>query len=72
MAYFFAAMELSSLDQIIFGLYIIGVIIFGIWIANRDRNATSSDYFLASRSLPWWAVGGSLIASNISTEPFIP
>ncbi|MEO0787212.1 MAG: sodium/solute symporter [Bacteroidota bacterium] len=68
MAYFFAAMELSSLDQIIFGLYIIGVIIFGIWIANRDRNATSSDYFLASRSLPWWAVGGSLIASNISTE----
>ncbi|MEM6396736.1 MAG: sodium/solute symporter [Bacteroidota bacterium] len=61
-------MELSSLDQIIFSAYIIGVIIFGVWIANRDKNATSSDYFLASRSLPWWAVGGSLIASNISTE----
>ncbi|MEM8585449.1 MAG: sodium/solute symporter [Bacteroidota bacterium] len=61
-------MELSSLDQAIFGIYIIGVILFGVWIANRDRNATSSDYFLASRSLPWWAVGGSLIASNISTE----
>ena len=64
-------MNLSSLDQIIFGVYVIGVILFGIWIANRDKNATSSDYFLASRSLPWWAVGASLIAANISAEQFI-
>ncbi|MEM7571335.1 MAG: sodium/solute symporter [Bacteroidota bacterium] len=64
-------MNLSSLDQIIFAVYVVGVILFGIWIANRDKNATSSDYFLASRSLPWWAVGGSLIASNISAEQII-
>ena len=65
------ASELSGLDTIIFGVYIVAVIIFGIWIANREKNTTASDYFLASRSLPWWAVGGSLIASNISAEQVI-
>ncbi len=64
-------MQLSQIDLIIFGIYIVGVIAFGVWIANRDKNATASDYFLASRSLPWWAVGGSLIASNISAEQII-
>ena len=64
-------MQLSQLDTIIFGVYIVGVILFGVWIANRDKSATASDYFLASRSLPWWAVGGSLIASNISAEQII-
>lgn len=64
-------MELNQLDLIIFGVYIVGVIAFGVYIANRDKNATASDYFLASRSLPWWAVGGSLIASNISAEQII-
>lgn len=64
-------MQLQGIDLIIFGIYIVGVILFGIWIANREKAATASDYFLASRSLPWWAVGGSLIASNISAEQII-
>lgn len=64
-------MQLEGIDLIIFGVYIIGVILFGIWIANREKATTASDYFLASRSLPWWAVGGSLIASNISAEQII-
>jgi len=64
-------MQLQGIDQIIFGVYIVGVILFGVWIANREKAATASDYFLASRSLPWWAVGGSLIASNISAEQII-
>ena len=64
-------MQLEGLDLTIFGVYIVGVIIFGIWISNRDKSATASDYFLAGRSLPWWAVGGSLIASNISAEQII-
>ena len=64
-------MQLEGIDLIIFGVYIVGVILFGIWIANREKAATASDYFLASRSLPWWAVGGSLIASNISAEQII-
>ena len=63
--------SLEGLDLIIFSVYIVAVILFGIWIANREKAATASDYFLASRSLPWWAVGGSLIASNISAEQII-
>ena len=38
---------------------------------NKKKEETSTDYFLASKALPWWAVGGSLIASNISAEQFI-
>jgi SSS family solute:Na+ symporter len=64
-------MQLQGIDLIIFGVYIVAVILFGIWIANREKAETASDYFLASRSLPWWAVGGSLIASNISAEQII-
>jgi len=64
-------MQLQGIDLTIFGVYIVAVILFGIWIANREKAATASDYFLASRSLPWWAVGGSLIASNISAEQII-
>ncbi|NJC28027.1 sodium:solute symporter family transporter [Neolewinella antarctica] len=62
---------LEGIDLIIFGVYIVSVILFGVWIANREKSTTASDYFLASRSLPWWAVGGSLIASNISAEQII-
>lgn len=43
----------------------------GIWLSQRGKQSTTQDYFLASKSLPWWAVGGSLIASNISAEQFI-
>ncbi len=63
--------QLGTIDTLVFGVYIVGVILFGIWIANREKTTTANDYFLASRSLPWWAVGGSLIASNISAEQVI-
>ena len=63
--------QLGSIDTIIFSVYIVAVIAFGVWIANREKTDTANDYFLASRSLPWWAVGGSLIASNISAEQII-
>ena len=62
---------MGTIDTIIFSVYIVAVIAFGVWIANREKTDTASDYFLASRSLPWWAVGGSLIASNISAEQII-
>ncbi len=60
--------DLATVDLVIFFAYIIGMISFGIWITLKDKNESAQDYFLASRALPWWAVGGSLIASNISTE----
>ncbi|MEB0250118.1 sodium/solute symporter, partial [Mucilaginibacter sp. 5B2] len=49
------------------------VSLYGYWIYRRKHNAdaTSKDYFLAEGSLTWWAIGASLIASNISAEQFI-
>ncbi len=64
-------MEFSSLDLVVFIGYIVGMMAFGVWIASRQRIQTSQDYFLASKELPWWAIGGSLIASNISAEQMI-
>lgn len=61
----------SGLDYAVFLGYIILMVGFGIWISNRNRAKDSADYFLASKALPWWAVGGSLIASNISAEQMI-
>ncbi|MFA8435228.1 MAG: sodium/sugar symporter [Marinifilaceae bacterium] len=55
---------------ILYGLVIVGV---GLWVS-RDKEGhvkNADDYFLASKSLPWWAIGASLIAANISAEQFI-
>ncbi len=63
----------STLDIVIFVGYCVFIIALGLWVS-RDKKGhkkDSQDYFLASRSLPWWAVGASLIASNISAEQFI-
>lgn len=64
-------MNLATIDLIVFAGWILAIMGFGIWISQRSSQETSQDYFLASKSLPWWAVGGSLIASNISAEQFI-
>lgn len=61
----------STADLIVFIGYVLGMIGFGIWISQKEKAETSQDYFLASKALPWWAVGGSLIASNISTEQIL-
>jgi SSS family solute:Na+ symporter len=63
-------MNFAGLDFIVFAGWIIFMMGFGIWIS-RGKSKTTQDYFLASKALPWWAVGGSLIASNISAEQFI-
>ncbi|MEL6122894.1 MAG: sodium/solute symporter [Bacteroidota bacterium] len=64
-------MNFSSVDQIIFGVYLIGMMALGIWISNRHKSTNTNDYFLAGKSLPWFIIGGSLIASNISAEQMI-
>lgn len=63
----------STLDYIIFGLYASIIIGVGLWVSRKKdgKEKTSDDYFLASKSLTWWAVGASLIAANISAEQFI-
>ena len=61
------------LDYLIFGLYAVTILAIGLWVS-RDKDGkqkNAEDYFLASKSLPWWAVGTSLIAENISAEQFI-
>ncbi|RYC71843.1 sodium:solute symporter family transporter [Spirosoma sordidisoli] len=65
--------QLNQLDYIIFLLYFIGVSSYGYWIYKRKQktNLDTKDFFLAEGSLTWWAIGASLIASNISAEQFI-
>jgi len=60
-------------DYVIFITYAILILGVGLWVS-RDKKGhekNAEDYFLASKSLPWWAVGASLIAANISAEQFI-
>ena len=64
-------MQFSTLDLLIFGGSIVLLMVYGQWLAKKGSQDTAQDYFLAAKSLPWWAVGGSLIASNISAEQFI-
>src|SRR3989339_1084519 len=64
-------MHLSILDILIFGGYFIGVVAFAVIIAARSKTKSAKDFFLASQKLPWYAIGASFVASNISTEHFI-
>ncbi len=59
-----------QLDWIIVTLYFLVVSVYGYWIYRRKKalEASSADFFLAEGSLTWWAIGASLIASNISAE----
>jgi SSS family solute:Na+ symporter len=60
-------------DYIVFLTYFFIVAAYGWWIYRKKKakEASSKDYFLAEGSLTWWAIGASLIASNISAEQFI-
>lgn len=62
---------LSLLDYIVFFVYLISVSCYGYYIYRRKRAGKAEDFFLAQGSLAWWAIGASLIASNISAEHFI-
>lgn len=66
-------MNFSLIDILVFVLYGIIVIGIGLWVSREKKGKTknATDYFLASKALPWWAVGASLIAANISAEQFI-
>ena len=60
------------IDIIIFIAYLLIIVFLGGWIARKKKTSQSAeDYFLAGKSLPWWAIGASLIAANISAEQFI-
>jgi SSS family solute:Na+ symporter len=65
--------SMAFADYFVFILYFILVSSFGYWVYQRKKKATTDtkDFFLAEGSLTWWAIGASLIASNISAEQFI-
>ncbi|UOQ77340.1 sodium/sugar symporter [Hymenobacter sp. 5516J-16] len=69
--------QLATLDYVVFFIYFLIVSGYGIWIYRRKTGhdgtaeGDSKDYFLAEGSLTWWAIGSSLIASNISAEQFV-
>jgi solute:Na+ symporter, SSS family len=63
----------ATIDYIVFILYVLLILGIALWVSREKKGhkKNSSDYFLASKALPWWAIGTSLIASNISAEQFI-
>lgn len=65
--------SLHLYDYIVFLVYFVIVASYGYWVYQRKKSAQadSKDFFLAEGSLTWWAIGASLIASNISAEQFI-
>jgi len=66
--------QLAIWDYLVFAVYFILVVSYGYWIYKRKKKAETTDsknFFLAEGSLTWWAIGASIIASNISAEQFI-
>lgn len=61
------------IDFVILGVYALLLVGVGLWVSRtkKGHTKTAEDYFLASKALPWWAIGSSLIAANISAEQFI-
>lgn len=64
---------LSTIDLAIVAIYAVGLFVLAQWVSRepsgQEKNA--QDYFLAGKALPWWAIGASLIAANISAEQII-
>ena len=66
-------MGLGTLDITIVLVYLAGIFVLAQWVSREKagHSKDAKDYFLASKSLPWWAIGASLIAANISAEQII-
>src|SRR5699024_4732464 len=68
---YYFSMDLSTLDLIVFFGYCALIIFLGIWVSKKGEQKNAEDYFLAGKSLPWYVIGVSLIAANISAEQLI-
>ena len=66
-------MNIETLDITVFVIYVIALIGIAWWVSREEKGheKDTNDYFLAGSSLPWWAIGASLIAANISAEQII-
>lgn len=66
--------KFSTIDYVIFVTYFLVISFYGYYIYSKKKKtgvSDTKDFFLAEGSLTWWAIGASLIASNISAEQFI-
>lgn len=66
-------MTLHPLDMALVAIYAVGIVSIAWWVSREKKGhkKDAGDYFLAGQSLPWWAIGASLIAANISAEQII-
>jgi SSS family solute:Na+ symporter len=66
-------MHLETLDFAVVAIYAISLLFLAQWVSREKtgHQKDTKDYFLAGRALPWWAIGASLIAANISAEQII-
>jgi SSS family solute:Na+ symporter len=65
--------NLDFWDYVVFVVYAVTILTIGLWVSRskKGHQRNAEDYFLAGKTLPWWAIGASLIAANISAEQFI-
>src|SRR5262245_60537792 len=64
-----SAIRLGTIDYAVLALYFLVIFAIGWYFSRKER--TTTDYFLASRNVAWWAIGASLFSSNIGSEHFI-
>ena len=66
-------MQISTIDIVIFIVYCLSILFVGLYVSRtkKGEKKDTGDYFLAGRGLAWWAIGASIISSNISAEQFI-
>ncbi len=62
-------MSLSGVDYLVIGVYLVAITAFGSWFARYQK--TTRDYFLTDRSVPWWAICFTIVATETSTLTFI-
>jgi SSS family solute:Na+ symporter len=64
---------LATMDMVIVAVYAVALFVIAQWVSREQagHEKGAEDYFLAGKSLPWWAIGASLIAANISAEQII-
>src|SRR3989442_1764105 len=60
---------MRTLDLIILFIYLIGTVLFGAWFSRSQKNV--KDYFVSGHQVPWWAIMGSIVATETSTVTFI-
>jgi len=68
-----SSLHLDFWDYVVFVVYAVTILTIGLWVSRgkKGHQRNAEDYFLAGKTLPWWAIGASLIAANISAEQFI-